>query len=58
MRRAEILDTQEDKRYGKGKLGSDLPNELRHRQDRLARIRQAQKEMEAETAATTTRQRQ
>ncbi len=24
MRRAEILDAQEDKRYGKGKLGSDL----------------------------------
>jgi transposase len=58
MRRAEILDAQEDKRYGKGKLGSDLPDELRRRQDRLARIRQARKEMEAETAAATARQRQ
>ena len=57
MRRAEILDAQEDKRYGKGKLGSDLPDELRRRQDRLARIRQARKEMEAETAAATARQR-
>ena len=57
IRRAEILDAQEDKRYGKGKLGSDLPNELRRRQDRLARIRQARKEMEAETAAATARQR-
>jgi hypothetical protein len=28
MRRAEILDAQEDKRYGKGKLGSDLPENL------------------------------
>jgi transposase len=58
MRRAEILDAQDDKRYGKGKLGSDLPDELRRRQDRLARIRQARKEMEAETAAATARQRQ
>ncbi len=33
MRRAEILDAQEDKRYGKGKPGSDLPDELRCRQD-------------------------
>jgi membrane protein involved in colicin uptake len=58
MRRAEILDAQEDKRYGKGKLGSDLPDDLRRRQDRLVRIRQARKEMEAETAVATARQRQ
>lgn len=58
MRKAEILDAQEDRRYGKGNRGSDLPDELRRRQDRLARIRQARKEMEAETAATTARQRQ
>ena len=25
MRKAEILDAQEDGKYGKGKLGSDLP---------------------------------
>jgi len=31
---ALILDAQLDKRYGKGKLGSDLPDELRCRQDR------------------------
>ncbi len=58
MRKAEILDAQDDRRYVKGKLGSDLPDELRRRQDRLARIRQARKEMEAETAAATARQRQ
>ena len=58
MRKAEILDAQEDKRYGKGKLGSELPDELRRRQDRLARIRQARKELEAETAAAAARQRQ
>jgi hypothetical protein len=58
MRKAEILDAQEDHRYGKGKLGSELPEELRRRQDRMARIRQARKEMEAETAAAAARQRQ
>ena len=58
IRKAEILDAQEDRRYGKGKLGSELPDELRRRQDRLERIRQARKEMEAETAAAAARQRQ
>ena len=57
IRKAEILDAQEDHRYGKGKLGSELPDELRRRQERLARIRRARKEMEAETAAATARQR-
>ena len=57
IRKAEILDAQEDRRYGKGKLGSDLPEELRRRQARLVRIRQARKEMEAETAVAAARQR-
>jgi hypothetical protein len=35
MRRAEILDVQEDGKYGKGKLSSDLPKELRRREDQL-----------------------
>jgi transposase len=58
MRKAELLDAQEDRRYGMGNRGSELPEELRHKQDRLARIRQARKEMEAETAAAAARQRQ
>ncbi len=57
MRKVEILDAQEDRRYGKRNRGSDLPDELRRRQDRLARIRQARKEIEAETAAAAARQR-
>jgi hypothetical protein len=57
MRREEILDAQQDKRYEKRKMGRDLPDELRHRQDRLVRIRQARMEMEAETAAATAHQR-
>jgi len=58
MRKAEILDAQEDRRYGKGNRGSELPEELRHKQSRLEKIRQARKEMEAETAAAAARQRQ
>jgi hypothetical protein len=58
LRKAEILDAQEDKHYGKGKRGSELPEELRRRQDRLERIRQARKQMEAESAAAAARQRQ
>jgi transposase len=57
MRRAEILDAQEDRKYGKGKLGSDLPEELRRRQDRLEKIRQARKALEAEAAAAAARDR-
>lgn len=51
LRRAEILDAQEDRRYGKRNSGNGLPKELRRRQDRLEKIRQARREMEAETAA-------
>jgi len=57
IRRAEILDAQEDRRYGKGKLGSELPDELRNKQSRLEKIRQARKEMEAETPAAAIRHR-
>jgi hypothetical protein len=58
IRKAEILDAQEDRRYGKGNLGSELPDELRHKQGRLEKIRQARMKMEAETAAAAARQRQ
>ena len=51
MRKAEILDAQKDRRYGDTNRSSDLPDELRRRQDRLERIRQARKEMEGETSA-------
>ena len=57
MRRAEILDAQEDGKYGKGKLGSDLPKELQRREDRLKKIRQARQALEAEAAAAAARDR-
>lgn len=58
MRKAEILDAQEDRSYGVNNRGSELPEELRRRQDFLERIRQARKDMEAEIAAAAARQRQ
>ena len=57
MRKAEILDAQEDGKYGKGKLGSDLPKELQRREDRLEKIRQVRQAMEAEAAAAAARDR-
>ena len=36
---AAALDEQEDKKYGKGKRGDELPKELRFKQTRLAKIR-------------------
>ncbi len=57
MRRAEILDAQEDGKYGKGKLGSDLPKELQRREDRLEKIKQARQALEAEAAAAAARER-
>ena len=50
---AESADAQEDAQYGKRRRGSELPDELRHAQSRLARIHAAQAELEAEAAAQT-----
>ena len=57
MRKAELRDEQEDGKYGKGKLGSDLPKELQRREDRLEKIRQARQALEAEAAAAAARDR-
>ena len=57
MRKAELLDAQEDGKYGKGNLGSELPEDLRRRQDRLEKIKQARKALEAEAAAAASRDR-
>jgi hypothetical protein len=51
LRKAEIIDAQEDGQYGKGMRGDDQPEELQHRQSRLEWIRKAKAELEAEAAA-------
>lgn len=45
---AEALDEKEDKKYGKGKRGDELPKELKFKQGRLEKIRRAKAALEAE----------
>jgi transposase len=58
LRKAELIDAQEDARYGKGKRGDELPKELERRQDRLDAMRKARAELEAEAAADNARRRE
>jgi len=58
LRKAELIDAQEDARYGKGKRGDELPKELQRRQDRLDVLRKAKAELEAEAAADNARRRE
>lgn len=45
---AEALDEKEDKKYGKGKRGDELPKDLKFTQGRLEKIRRAKAALEAE----------
>ena len=58
LRKAEIIDAQEDGQYGKGNRGDELPVELQRRSSRLEWIRKAKAELEAEAAAAKARQRE
>ena len=58
LRKAEIIDAQEDGQVGKGKRGDELPEELQRRSSRLEWIRKAKAELEAEAAAGKARQRE
>jgi hypothetical protein len=57
LRKAELIDAQEDAQYGKGKRGDELPEELQRCSSRLEWIRMANAELEAEAAAAKARQR-
>jgi transposase len=46
LARAEATDAEEDARYGKRTRGDELPAELRRRETRLRRIREAKKAVE------------
>jgi hypothetical protein len=50
LKRADEADRSEDERYGVGKSAEDLPAELRRREDRLSRIREAKAALEREAA--------
>jgi transposase len=45
---AEAIDRAEDARYGKDRRGDELPEELRRRETRLAKIREAKQALEEE----------
>jgi hypothetical protein len=45
---AEATDTLEDARYGRGKRGDELPEELRFRERRLKKIQEAKQALEQE----------
>lgn len=48
LEEAERVDAEEDARYGTGVRGDELPEEWRRREGRLAKIREAMREMEEE----------
>jgi hypothetical protein len=48
---AEAIDKAEDAQYGKGKRGDELPEELKRRETRLKKIREAKAALEAEAKA-------
>ena len=48
LRKAEVTDTEEDRRYGKNKRGDELPQELAFREGRLKKIREAREALEVE----------
>ncbi len=51
LTKAQRIDEEEDELYGKGKRGDELPEELRERETRLAKIRALKAELEAEAKA-------
>lgn len=48
---AAATDAEEDRRYGRDRRGDEVPVELRRRQDRLQKIRDAKAALEAEAQA-------
>ena len=48
LRRAQEVDEEEDRRYGRDKRGDELPEELAFREGRLEKIREAMAALEAE----------
>ncbi len=53
---AEVTDQSEDECFGKGRRDDEVPEELRRRKDRLARIKEAKAKLEAEAAVARARQ--
>jgi myosin heavy subunit len=58
LAKAESADQEEDALHGKGRRGDELPQELRWRQQRLEKIREAKAALEAEAQAAEEKRRQ
>ena len=50
--RAESVDAEEDRLYGKGVRGDELPEDLRYHESRLKKIKEAKAALEAEARET------
>jgi hypothetical protein len=48
LKEADAKDEEEDHRYGKGRRGDELPEELRFKESRLAKIKEAKEALEEE----------
>ena len=48
LAKAEATDQEEDTRYGRGRRGDELPEELQFKQSRLSRIKEAKEALELE----------
>jgi hypothetical protein len=46
LKRAEVSDEAEDKKYGKGRRGDEIPKELRFKQSRIHKIEEAKAALE------------
>jgi len=57
FRRADEIDAAEDAEYGPDRRGDELPEELRRRESRLRKIREAKAALEAEAKAKAEQQR-
>jgi transposase len=55
---AQKVDDQEDDLYGKGRRGDELPEDLRFKQSRLRKIREAMKSLEAEAKEAADKERE
>ena len=51
LRKAQEVDEEEDRRYGKDRRGDELPEELAFREGRLRKIREAKAALEAKARA-------
>jgi len=58
LRQAEQVDEEEDRKYGKGKRGDELPEELARRESRLKKIQEAKAALEQEAKEAAEQKRQ